>query len=287
MFTISGKHRFLAKTLPRRRSGSDAMSFLDTIDFAHVLPCALREDDEMSPRNTRDAHGEAHSEEATPWRWRNWILLNATVFVAAACIMTVEILSTRLVARYLGSSLYTWTSAIGVVLAGISLGNYIGGRLADRFHPRRTLALLFVLASVACATIPIVNKSIGTWSALDEISWPAHTFLHFVMTFLLPATTLGTMSPVVAKMALVMGRRTGRTIGTIYAWGSIGSIVGTFVAGFFLVSWMGTERAIVLISGILAVVGVLYGYRSWSPPVLHWLPWVNVTGTSDPADPSC
>ncbi len=52
-----------------------------------------------------------------------WFCFNATVFIAASCVMVVEVLSTRLAARYLGSSLYSWTSAIGVVLAGISLGN--------------------------------------------------------------------------------------------------------------------------------------------------------------------
>ena len=179
--------------------------------------------------------------------------------------MAVEILSTRLVARYLGSSLYTWTSAIGVVLAGISLGNYLGGRLADRFHPKRTLSLLFILSSLSCVTIPMVNSWIGQWSVLDGLSWPIHIFLHFVMTFLIPATMLGTMSPVVAKMALGMGLRTGRTIGTIYAWGAIGSIVGTFVAGFFLVAWMGTERAVLFVAGVLALVGIFYGHRSWVP----------------------
>ena len=197
-----------------------------------------------------------------PW---DWAIFNATVFVAAACIMAVEILSTRLAARFLGSSLYTWTSAIGVVLAGISLGNYLGGRFADRFHPRRTLSLLFILASLSCVTIPMVNSWIGTWGVLDGLSWPMRIFLHFVMTFLIPATMLGTMSPVVAKMALGMGLNTGRTIGTIYAWGAIGSIVGTFVAGFFLVAWMGTERAILLVAVVLALAGAFYGYRSWVP----------------------
>ena len=67
----------------------------------------------------------------SPMRWRKWFALNATVAVAAARIMGVEILSTRLAARYLGVSLYTWTSAIGVVLAGIAIGNYVGDRLAN------------------------------------------------------------------------------------------------------------------------------------------------------------
>jgi len=209
-----------------------------------------------------------HATETVPqshWDWWGWIVFNATVFVAAACIMSVEILSTRLVARYLGSSLYTWTSAIGVVLAGISLGNYVGGRFADRFHPKRTLSLLFMISSLTCVTIPMMNNWIGTWGVLDTLAWPTRIFLHFVLAFLLPSTMLGTMSPVVAKMALNMGLNTGRTIGTIYAWGSIGSIVGTFVTGFFLVAWLGTERAILLVAGVLALVGIFYGYRSWVP----------------------
>ena len=111
-------------------------------------------------RKQSQSHGEAGKaasavNDRRGRRW-NWFVLNATVFVAAACIMTVEILSTRLVARYLGSSLYTWTSAIGVVLAGISLGNYLGGRIADSFHARRSLSVLFVVSSVCCVTIPMV-----------------------------------------------------------------------------------------------------------------------------------
>lgn len=220
-------------------------------------------------KNTNESQGKIPEKVTTDSDRRqnplDWIVFNATVFVAAACIMAVEILSTRLVARYLGSSLYTWTSAIGVVLAGISFGNYLGGRLADRFHPKRTLSLLFILSSLSCVTIPMVNSLIGQWSVLDGLSWPMRIFLHFVLTFLIPATMLGTMSPVVAKMALSIGHHTGRTIGTIYAWGAIGSIVGTFVAGFFLVAWMGTERAVLFVAGVLALVGIFYGYRSWVP----------------------
>jgi Flp pilus assembly protein TadD len=197
--------------------------------------------------------------------WGRWIALNATVFAAAACIMAVEILSTRLAARYLGSSLYTWTSAIGVVLAGISLGNYVGGRFADRFHPQRSLSLLFVLASLTCAAIPAANSGLGQWTLLHDLSWPTRIFLHFTLAFLLPATVLGTMSPIVAKMALDMGLGAGRTVGTVYAWGSIGSIVGTFVSGFFLVAELGTESAILTVAAVLGVVGLVYGYRSWVP----------------------
>ena len=57
--------------------------------------------------------------------------LNATVFLTGAGMMTVELVASRLIARFLGSSLYTWTGVMGVILAGMSIGNAIGGRLAD------------------------------------------------------------------------------------------------------------------------------------------------------------
>ena len=64
--------------------------------------------------------------------------------------MALELVAARLIARDLGSSLYTWTSVIGIVLAGITLGNYLGGRIADSYNARKTLAVLFTIASVMC-----------------------------------------------------------------------------------------------------------------------------------------
>ena len=70
-------------------------------------------------------------------------------FVGSGCLLILEIVAGRLLAPTLGVSLYTWTSVIGVVLAGVSLGNYIGGRLADRRPERSTVALIYVAASLA------------------------------------------------------------------------------------------------------------------------------------------
>src|SRR5438445_5890900 len=71
------------------------------------------------------------------------------VFVASCCTLILEILAGRILAPFIGVSLYTWTSIIGVVLAGISLGNYVGGRIADRWASGATLGILFLLSGVA------------------------------------------------------------------------------------------------------------------------------------------
>ena len=89
-------------------------------------------------------------------------LMVTAVFMSSFCIMVVELMATRLVTRFLGASLYTWTSVIGVVLAGIAVGNYLGGRLSDRYRPERMLALIFIGASAACAVIPVANRLMGS-----------------------------------------------------------------------------------------------------------------------------
>jgi tetratricopeptide (TPR) repeat protein len=177
--------------------------------------------------------------------------------------MVLELVAARLIARHLGSSLYTWTAVIGVVLAGITIGNYIGGRIADRFPARKTLAVLFVLSSVACVVTVILNNLVGQWLWLWRFGWPVLVFSHVSVVFLIPSTLLGTISPVVAKMALARRLPTGRTVGDIYAWGAAGSIAGTFATGYYLIPAMGTAAIIWMVAGVLLVLAVLYWARLW------------------------
>ncbi|MBN2535868.1 MAG: fused MFS/spermidine synthase [Spirochaetales bacterium] len=186
-----------------------------------------------------------------------------TVFIASACIMILEIVAGRLVAKYLGATLYVWTSVISVVLGGITIGNYIGGRVADKYPAKKTLAFLFGLSSVTCVIIIILNNATGEWTLLWQFPWPLRVFTHVAIIFLLPSSLLGTISPVVAKIALDAGHPKGMTIGKIYAWSAGGSILGTLAAGFFLISLFGTTTIIWMIAAILLAAGILYWFKSW------------------------
>jgi tetratricopeptide (TPR) repeat protein len=177
--------------------------------------------------------------------------------------MVLELVAGRLIARYLGSSLYTWTSVIGVVLAGITIGNYLGGRIADRFPAGKALSMLFAVSSAACVVVIITNNLIGNFMLLWKLSLPLRVFCHVSLVFLLPSTLLGMISPVVAKMALEKGLPTGRTVGDIYAWGAAGSILGTFVTGFYLIAAMGTTAIIWTVSAVLLFMAILYWHRLW------------------------
>ena len=183
----------------------------------------------------------------------------ATVFISSFCVMVIELVAGRIIARFLGSSLYTWTSIIGVVLAGITIGNYVGGRLADRYRTVKVLTVLFAACAAACLVIIGLNTIIGNWTWLWQLNWPARILIHVTVVFLLPAAFLGTISPVVAKMALERGLPTGRTVGDIYAWGAAGSIAGTFATGYYFIALMGTISIICCVAAVMVVMALLYG----------------------------
>jgi predicted membrane-bound spermidine synthase len=195
--------------------------------------------------------------DAVYLRW-GLLIPNCIVFVSSLCIMVLELTAGRLIARHVGFSLYTWTSVIGVVLGGIAVGNFFGGRLADRYQPRRTLAILFLLAAVSCAVVPILNQEFGIRLNFVMLFWPLKIFFHVLAVFFIPSMFLGMISPVVVKWALGQGERTGRTLGDVYAWGVVGSITGTFLAGFLLIPMLGTLTIMGCIAVILAGLGVLF-----------------------------
>ena len=201
----------------------------------------------------------------------NFILMlipSSTVFISSACIMTLELVGGRLVARDLGASLYTWTSIIGVVLLGISIGNYAGGRIADRFPTRKTLSILFTLCSVACVLTIASNNTVSDIESLGKLSWPTRVVSHIAIVFLFPSIVLGTVSPVVAKRALEHGLAPGRTIGDLYAAGAIGSIAGTFATGFYLIAEFGTTTTIWGVGAVLLAMSIMY--RPKSPVAYVW-----------------
>jgi spermidine synthase len=181
------------------------------------------------------------------------------VFLSSGAIMVLELVAGRLMAPILGVSLYTWTSIIGVILAGISLGNFAGGIMADRFASRTTLALLFVLSAAASGSI---LGTVEVTGAITELPLPimVQVLLAFATVFLLPAVLLGTISPLVVKLTLSDLAKTGNVVGRIYAAGAAGSIAGTFLAGFWLISHFGTRAIVWGVAGLLLLIGLLISW---------------------------
>src|SRR3954451_20895275 len=129
------------------------------------------------------------------------ILPYVLAFFSSMCIMILELVASRLVARHVGASLSVWTSVIGIMLGGICLGNVLGGRLADRVEPRRAIGPLYALGAGLTLACLWVNAAVGLITpAIDYLPWDLRTVVVVTLDFLVPATVLGMISPVVAKM---------------------------------------------------------------------------------------
>lgn len=224
------------------------------------------------------SNGPRTSSRSKPRSTGTLVGFNALVFVTSICVMTLELTASRLIAKHVGSSLYTWTSVIGVVLAGITLGNWLGGWMADRYDRGRALAWTYVLASIACGSVLWLDQLIGTIARPESLSWPTWVLTVVGGMFLLPALALGTTSPLVASMALQRSSKTGSTVGNVYAWGALGSIVGTFLTGFYLIDVWGTRSIVGMTAVTLAILAVMVaaGRRAFQTAVV--LGWIQLLG---------
>jgi spermidine synthase len=224
-----------------------------------------------------------HSTETTPGGTATVAFAAAIVFLSSAFIMTLELVAARLVAQHLGVSLYTWTAVIGVILAGITVGNYVGGKLADIYEARGLLTSLFFASSIASLSILLLVEWMGSWDRPDYMTWPLWILWTVAITFFAPATLLGTISPAAARLALTSGGQIGSTVGSVYAAGAAGSIVGTFLTGYVLVGFLGTKTVIVGIAAGLALLSLVLGLglrRSPTGFLLGWLGWVVLVGSA-------
>ena len=185
------------------------------------------------------------------------IRANIVVFIASFCTLVIELVAGRIMAPYVGVSLYTWTSIIGVVLAGISIGAYLGGLIADRYPRPSTLGWLLFLSGLGAFSISPLTNLIG--GAEFQTSLMIRILLITTIIFFVPSCLLGMISPIVVKLTLNNLEKTGNVVGKIYAFSTLGSILGTFATGFFLISWMGTRYILFTMGIILIICSPIFG----------------------------
>ncbi|MTD45205.1 spermidine synthase [Conexibacter sp. W3-3-2] len=184
-------------------------------------------------------------------------LAAALVAGASGAVLVLEILGVRLLAPYVGLTLETTTSIIGVVLGGIAAGSAVGGRLADRTDPRGLVALLLTSGGVlALLTVPIVR-------GLGPSSSGGGGALALTTVALLPAATvLSAITPAVARLQLADLASTGTVYGRLSGWATAGALAGTFVTGFVVVPLVPVSTAVVLVGGALVACGLLAAVRA-------------------------
>lgn len=179
----------------------------------------------------------------------------ALVFGSSAAVLVVELVALRLLAPYLGLTLETSTLVIGLALSAIALGSWAGGRAADRVPPRRTLGPLLGISGVVVALTPLLVRG-GAETGAGTLVVPAA-----IVTIVVPGALLSAITPMVTKLQLTSLEETGTVVGRLSGIATAGSIAGTVVTGFFLISLVPVSAILVALGVTLVVCGVLVDWR--------------------------
>jgi spermidine synthase len=155
-------------------------------------------------------------------------------------------------APYFGNSLYVWGALIGVVLAGLSTGYWVGGAVADRYPTPRLLVGMLASASLLVLAIPFVDE----WVLEQLVEWDPgprlNPLLATIFLFGAQSVILGTVSPIAVRLKAHSLAGLGRTAGRLFAISTAGSIAGTFATAFWLIPELGTDQ--VLASAAVALM---------------------------------
>jgi spermidine synthase len=196
--------------------------------------------------------------------------LGAVVFLANAGLLVLQILAGHYLAPFIGSSIETWTCVIGVFLTGIALGNYYGGRLADRLPSTKTLARLLVLGGLSSLSM-ILWWIVFRGTGLDRVIPLGPRIPVLAALFCLPpAFVLSLITPLTIKLMLPDVTRAGRVAGLVFALGTLGCLLGNYVTGFWLMAELTLNTITILVTvGLLLLAVPIYFADYRLDPVLQ------------------
>lgn len=187
--------------------------------------------------------------------------------------MALEVLAARMVHPVFGSSVYVWGALLTVFLSGLALGYWAGGGRAKRGAGMGTVVAVLVGAALYTGGALLAGET-----ALELLSSPPLPFTMqslpaLALLFGPPSVLVGYVSPLVAE-AVEDGEGAGHAAGTVYGWGTAGSIAGAAGAAFLLLPLLGLELSLIGVALLFLAAALLAASRSsarlrtWSPAVL-------------------
>jgi spermidine synthase len=182
--------------------------------------------------------------------------LEIVVFLCGAVVMIFEIVGSRVLGPYLGTSIFIWTSLIGIILGSLSLGYWLGGILADRRPSFGMLAWIILLAALSIGLTTLVKETFLAFlpRLINGLKW--QSVAGSVLLFAPASIFLGMVSPYAVRLKIRELQTSGTTVGTLYAISTVGSIAGTFAAGFLLIPLLGTTNILTAITVLLALISI-------------------------------
>lgn len=202
-------------------------------------------------------------------------MLTLTVFLSGAVLMALEMVGSRILAPTFGSSIYIWGALIVVVMAALTLGYYVGGRIADRFPDLLAIGLILAAAGTFIGFLPFWTNRVNF--LCGQLEPRAGSLLAAFAFFFLPSILLATISPYAVKLSSHNLSNLGNTAGRLSALSSVGSVLGTLVTSFFLIPLTGVRNIIHGLGLILLLLACLIFFRKTVAPStaagrrLRWL----------------
>lgn len=178
------------------------------------------------------------------------------LFTIDAGLMILELVASRLMSPYFGNSNFVWTAIIGIILLAGSLGNIIGGKIASKKNPRVIVGLLLFISAIYITVTPMINVPVLEGIRDGEMGTQFSSVLGSIIFFLIPSTILGMVPPIIMKERIGESKDKGKESGRITAIIAIGSLVGTFLGGFFLIPTFGTNMIFVIVA-IMIIISTL------------------------------
>ena len=184
------------------------------------------------------------------------------LFIVNAIYMILELVASRVLSPYFGNSNVIWTSVIGIILLSTSTGNFIGGKIADKSkrnenNLKTNINIILILIGVLIFIIPLIQKNLmqGVIYVIKDLKIGA--IISTVVLFFMPAMFIGMLSPIIIKLKMSNIENAGKISGNIYALATLGSIVGTFLGGFFLVPNFGSNEILFVLSMVIFILNLL------------------------------
>ena len=165
--------------------------------------------------------------------------------------MVFEILGSRVLGPYVGTSTYVWTSLIGVILGSMSLGYALGGQLADEIPGIKPLAYIIMISSAMVLWTALGKDIVPAFITHFGDSPEIKSVLMSAVLFAPASILLGMVTPFSVKLRMLDVTNAGSVSGNLYAISTVGSIVGTFAAGFLVLPHFGTKATLIAVSILL------------------------------------
>lgn len=184
-------------------------------------------------------------------------------FSCGTCVMVLEMAGSRVVAPYMGTSLIVWTSLIGIVMTSLSLGYWLGGVVSDRRPQPRLLARIIGLAALFTAAVAVIANPLLRALSENISNVYIGSVIASLCLFAIPSLLLGMVSPFIVRLAINSLGSAGKTVGGFSAISSAGSIAGTFLGGFVLISFFSSSTILFQVAFVLAITAIVVYRPSW------------------------